>query len=313
MGAIPPGVSGNFGSFAIEGRPQAAERELPALDQGQTSWKIDVSRDYFRVTGVPLKEGRGFAATDTPGAPPVVVVNEALARKFFGGESALGHRVTNYTGDDWATIVGVVGDMHQNGLDREVYPRSFAVTSKWRTLRLTPRTNLLIRVANDPAALIPTLQRVVAAMDPDQPVFDVKTMEQRLDGFARVAPVRRGADRDVRADRHVPGFDRSVRSDVVPGDAEDFGDRDPAGAGRATRSSGAVNFARGFIAGFDRTCARRGRSAWFEPLSGNVALRGGDAGCGDVRVCGAGVIRCGGGGVLCAGSTRSSRRRSHSA
>ncbi len=175
IGAIPPGISGNVGLFAIEGRPE------PPMGQGPSSWKIDVSRDYFRVLGVPLKEGRMFAPTDSPDAPLVVVVNEALARKFFGGESALGHRVTSYTSDDWATIVGVVGDIHQGGLDQEAAPTAYRSFEQVEDVSLTPRTNLLIRVSNDPAALMPTLERVVAAMDPDQPVFDVKTLQQRLD------------------------------------------------------------------------------------------------------------------------------------
>jgi putative ABC transport system permease protein len=175
IGAIPPGISGNFGIFAIEGRP-----ELP-LGQGPTSWKIDVSLDYFRVLGVPLKEGRAFARTDFKDAPLVVVVNEAFARRFFGGESALGYRVTSYTSDDWATIVGVVGDFHQAGLDQEVAPVAYRSFEQVADVSMTPRSNLLIRVSNDPAGLIPTLERVAAGMDRDQPVFDTKTLQQRLD------------------------------------------------------------------------------------------------------------------------------------
>jgi len=175
IGPIPPGISGNFGIFAIEGRPD------PPLGQGPTSWKLDVSLDYFRVLGVPLKEGRTFARTDSQDAPLVIVVNEAFARQYFRGESALGHRVTSYTNDDWATIVGVVGDFHQAGLDQEVAPVAYRSFEQVADVSMTPRSNLLIRVANDPAGLILTLERVAAGMDRDQPVFDAKTLEQRLD------------------------------------------------------------------------------------------------------------------------------------
>jgi putative ABC transport system permease protein len=174
IGAIPPGIAGNYGIFAIEGRPAA-------LGQGQSSWKIDVSLDYFRVLGVPLKEGRAFERMDSPDSPLVVVVNEAFARKFFDGESALGHRVTSYTNDDWATIVGVVGDIHQGGLDQEAAPTAYRSFEQVADVSMTPRSNLLIRVSNDPAALIPTLDRVVAGIDRDQPVFDAKTLQRRLD------------------------------------------------------------------------------------------------------------------------------------
>ncbi len=178
VGAIPPGRSGNFGSFAIEGQPHLTP------DQMLNTAMIDVSVDYFRTLGVPLVRGRPLAATDSADAPLVVVVNEAFVQKFLPHADPLGKRVSTKPGDEsdpgWAEIAGVVGDTRQAGLDHSVTPTLYRTFEQEPNPLVTPRTNLLIRVARDPAALIPALQRLVAGMDPDQPVFDVQTLEQRL-------------------------------------------------------------------------------------------------------------------------------------
>lgn len=177
VGAIPPGTGTNSGVFVIENHP------LPAPGQAPISAFVDVSLDYFRTLGVPLVQGRLLASSDSAGAPLVVVVNQAFVRKFFPGENPLGQHISTNGLDEadrgWAEIVGVVGDVHQAGLDQDVAP------SYYRPYQQDPRpslsrSNLLIRVASNPAALIPTLDRIVAGIDPDQPVFDAKTLEQRL-------------------------------------------------------------------------------------------------------------------------------------
>lgn len=177
IGAIPPGDRGNSGVFIVENRP------LPAPGQAPMSSFVDVSVDYFRTLRVPLVEGRTLASSDSGDAPLVVVVNQAFVRKFFPGEGALGHRISTKAIDEpdrgWAEIVGVVGDVHQAGLDQEVAP------AYYRPFQQDPRaplfrSNLLIRTAKDPAALIPAVERIVAGIDHDQPVFDIKTLERRL-------------------------------------------------------------------------------------------------------------------------------------
>lgn len=188
IGAVPPGLAGNSGYFVIEGQP------LPAPGQAPRSDLIDVSLDYFRVLGVPLTQGRAFQSSDTttsntilsnPGdAPLTVLVNEAFARNFLPGENPLGHRVSTKALNDpdrgWAEIVGVVGDIRQTGLDQDVTPTTYRLIQTEQSPILR-RTNLLIRTANNPAALIPTLEKVVAGIDPDQPVFDAKPLQKRLD------------------------------------------------------------------------------------------------------------------------------------
>jgi putative ABC transport system permease protein len=177
IGALPPGISGNSMLFRIDNQP------APERFDGPRTWLIDVSADYFRTLGVPLIEGRTLSATDRDGSPLVVVANEAFARKFFPGQSPIGHRVSTIPGDvsdpRWAEIVGVVGSIRQAGLDQDVTPtlyRSFLQ----EPLPVLARANLLVRASGDATLLTSSIGQVLASMDRDQPIFDVKTMEERL-------------------------------------------------------------------------------------------------------------------------------------
>ena len=177
IGGIPPGLAGNYGLVAIQGRPEPARGQEPNAQQ------LDVSPDYFHALNIPLLEGRPLSAADSIGAPLVVLANEAFARKYFPGESALGHRVSTIQLDPqdpgWAEIVGVVGNMRDRGLDQDVTPALYRPFLQERVPMLT-RANLLIRASHDPAPLTPSLEKLVTSMDRDEPVFDTKTMEQRL-------------------------------------------------------------------------------------------------------------------------------------
>ncbi len=177
IGGIPPGITGNLGRFEIEGQPE------PPRGQEVMAAIVDVSPEYFRVLNVPLLEGRGLSAADAEGSRLVVVVNQALARKYFPGQSAVGHRVSTIAADPhdpgWAEIVGVVGNIRQMGLDQDVMPtRYFPYLQE--PLPFLARANLLVRTSRDPIAMLPTIEKLVAGMDRDQPVFDAKTMERRL-------------------------------------------------------------------------------------------------------------------------------------
>ena len=154
------------------------------MGKAPNSGLIDVSADYFRVLGVPLLRGRAFQASDTSDARPLtVLVNEAFVRKFFPEENPVGHRVStnplNESDRGWAVIIGVVGNIRQTGLDQDVSPTIYRVIQSERRPVLT-RTDLLIRTSGSPAALIPALEKVVAAIDRDQPVYDAKNLQQRL-------------------------------------------------------------------------------------------------------------------------------------
>jgi putative ABC transport system permease protein len=164
----------NSTNFTIEGRPVpvgAESIEVP-LDAVTTS--------YFKVMGIPLIEGREFDEHDVPTSPPVAIINQTFARRFFPNEDPIGKRyVYGGPGPDnnsWITIVGVVGDMRRTGFDRPVRPETFLPQGQNPDSGLT----IVARTKGDPAALAGALRNEVWAIDRDQSVYDVKTMRQVL-------------------------------------------------------------------------------------------------------------------------------------
>src|SRR5262249_33084332 len=97
----------------VEGRPSSHNFHEPGTPVGE------VTPDYFRAMGIPLRAGRYFTENDNADAPRVLLLNEALARKLFPGEDAVGKRVNA------ATVVGVVGDVRHSGLDQAVTPEMY--------------------------------------------------------------------------------------------------------------------------------------------------------------------------------------------
>jgi putative ABC transport system permease protein len=169
VSGMPIGNAGNFGNLQIENRPSAPRGQEPKTGM------IEVSPDYFKVLGVPLLQGRLLTGRDESDAARVVVANEAFVRQFFPGESPLGRRImANPMGEQiWDEIVGVVGNIRQGGLTRDVSPTIYRVSLEGGSL--------LVHSASDPMALIPAIEKLVASIDRDQPVYDVRTMQRRLD------------------------------------------------------------------------------------------------------------------------------------
>ena len=163
----------NSTNFTIEGRPASRDvsnAEVP-LDA--------ITPDYFRVMGIPLTRGRAFTAQDVVTAPPVVIVNESMARRFWPGEDPLGKRFKY--GDleseaPWTTIVGVVGDMRRTGFDAPVRYETFLPLAQTAYGSMT----LVVRTTGEPLSLAPAIRSAVRAIDPDQPVYQVRSMDQLL-------------------------------------------------------------------------------------------------------------------------------------
>ena len=160
--------SSNF--VRIEGRAP-----LPP-GQALRAGRRNVSADYFRAIGIPLKRGRAFTPADTAEAQRVLVINEAMARSFFAGEDPVGKRVRTGDKSPWVEVVGVVGDVRHRGLDVDTRPEMFFPQLQTPSRQMT----LVVRAAGDPEALAAPLRERVRAIDPDQPVGNVKTMEAWL-------------------------------------------------------------------------------------------------------------------------------------
>lgn len=168
--ALPLGGTGMGGMFQVEGRPPAP----PSVD---SIVMFDmVNADYFRVLGIPLRSGRFFTAQDRRGAPGVIIVNEALARRYFPDEDPVGKRINTGGQSEWLTIVGVVGDVHVAGVAREVWPQYYQPYLQAGC----PRMSIVVRTAGDPLRLAAAVSSQISGLDRDQPVFDIGTLEQRL-------------------------------------------------------------------------------------------------------------------------------------
>jgi len=174
-GAVNPlPFSGNnsSGSFLIEGVNVPAGATAPHADQRV------VSPDYFKAMGIPLRRGRLLTDADREGAPLAVVIDDACARQYWKGQDPIGrHLRLTGASSPWATVVGIAGHVRHNALDDQ----SRKATFYWSYLQ-KPAQSLafVVHTANDPRPLANAVESAVSSLDKDVPVFDVKTMDQRV-------------------------------------------------------------------------------------------------------------------------------------
>ncbi|HYT65141.1 MAG TPA: ABC transporter permease [Vicinamibacterales bacterium] len=147
-----------------------------------------VSADYFRTLGIPLVAGRALTPADRADRPPVTVISESAARRYWPGESALGKRVWfgGTTGpfadrSRAVEIVGVVGDVKYEAVD---WPNSTGRPEFYTSyLQFSyPDTMVMVKTRGSTSALVPALRRAVASVDPALPIYDVLTLDDRVSG-----------------------------------------------------------------------------------------------------------------------------------
>ncbi len=144
-----------------------------------------VSDDYFRTLGIGLVQGRTFGPEDAPEAPPAVVVNETMARRYWPRGGAVGARirVSPHTAERWGVVVGIVRDVRVDPALPAPGPMVYA--SERQDFSWAGR-DFLVRTAGDPLALLRPVQRELAALDPEVPLRDPATlraiMDERLAG-----------------------------------------------------------------------------------------------------------------------------------
>jgi putative ABC transport system permease protein len=172
---VPLSTSYDYITVAIIGRPQPAAGE-------RTPDAIPTIADtgYFRALRIPLLEGRMFGPEDRPTSPRVAVVNREFVQRYLRGQPAIGERITFGNPSDstqWLTIVGIVGTTRLAGVGKDSYPQVFAPFSQ------TPNGSMyvVLRTAGNPLAVVSSVRRDVTAVDPTQPIADIRSMEQRVD------------------------------------------------------------------------------------------------------------------------------------
>jgi putative ABC transport system permease protein len=174
--AVPLTWKGGTNGFTVEGaEPQP----------GQDANTRQVSAGYMETMNINLRQGRFFDDHDDMQSQPVTIINETMARQYWPGESALGKRFKVGSIEDqvpWITIVGIVGDIKEMGL--EAPPKAemfFPYQQLPRVLWNMPR-DLTVRTTGDPLSLVTAVRQAVWSVDPAQPVSNVRTMEDILSG-----------------------------------------------------------------------------------------------------------------------------------
>jgi putative ABC transport system permease protein len=171
----PLPLSGNNAiiTFQIQGR------EVPKSEAPSADIKV-VSTGYFRTLAIPLINGRDFNDHDDAKSPGVVIVNQEFARRYFPNENPIGKHITpgasNHGNPQPREIVGIVGNVKSRRLDSDTIAEYYIPNSQlnFGSMTVCLRTNV------DPHTLTPAVRSVVSSMDPDLPLYDIKTMEEYL-------------------------------------------------------------------------------------------------------------------------------------
>ena len=167
---LPMAGSGGTTTFIFEGRPAPPTGQYP-----EANFRI-ASPDYFTTMKIPLARGRIFNARDRADAPRVAVINETMARLYFPNEDPVGKRLLRPDGTNPTEIVGVVGDVKHFGLEDEAEGYLYLPHAQNATGTLA----LVLRTQGDTQQMAALVRREVLALDKDQPVVDIKNMEQRV-------------------------------------------------------------------------------------------------------------------------------------
>jgi putative ABC transport system permease protein len=156
--------------FVTEENPSPPPNETP-----DGNYQV-IGPDYFRAMGIPLRQGRFFSREDTQQSMRVVIVNEELARRQWPGQNPIGKHLKLYEkGKPWLTVVGVVGNVRSQWPTPDFFQEFYLPYTQY-PWDLAPR-NFVVRTSINPTSLAAAIQREVAALDKDQPVSDVRTLE----------------------------------------------------------------------------------------------------------------------------------------
>jgi len=175
---LPFTNGGGTSGFALEGKPTP-----PGGPYNDANDRI-VTPDYLRTIGARVIAGRGIRESDGADSPPVALINQTMAKKYWPGEDPMGRRF-KLGGDSsptpWITIVGIVADIRQFALDVPARPEMyFSYRQPAASFGYFSPRDLAVRVAGDPLNLAPAIRKVIAAVDKDQPVSRVQPMQNLL-------------------------------------------------------------------------------------------------------------------------------------
>lgn len=164
---------GRFGVRAVEGQPPESRDRWSAL-----TWTT-ISGNYFQTLGVPLVRGRFFLDRDRRDSPPVVIINESMARRYWPGQEAVGKRIKGFDArgrnDEWVTVVGVVRDVHSRGLERAPMAQIFEAQAQ----SLDETENLIVS-AGATTGIGEAIRHTIRDLDGTAVLSDVTTLDRQL-------------------------------------------------------------------------------------------------------------------------------------
>ena len=172
---LPVVLTGGTNVYAVEGHP-------PLTGQEPVAHVRVITPEYLQTMEIPLRQGRYFDKQDYAGSPPVAIISETLARLHWTNESPIGKRIKLNWYDSpspWVQIVGVCSDVRQDGLDQapsaDIYFHYQQNPTEW----MAPR-ELVIRTTTEPQSLVAAVRREIRAVDQDEAVYRIRTMEEIL-------------------------------------------------------------------------------------------------------------------------------------
>jgi putative ABC transport system permease protein len=166
---LPSGWSWQTGSFSIENVPPRRDEQLWAGMQA-------VTPDFFRTLRLPLRSGRFLGHQDGADAPPVAVITETMARRYWPDSDPVGRRIRFAANDPWRTIVGVAGDIRQNTFDDTFRPTAYVPIAQ-----APPQSaGFILRTSRDPTSFADAARAALQSVDRDQPAYDIRTLQQLI-------------------------------------------------------------------------------------------------------------------------------------
>jgi putative ABC transport system permease protein len=171
---LPLGQQNDREYFTVENRP------MPAGETLVTDFRR-VSPQYFGAMGIPLRRGRQLSEHDADSAPPVILIDETLAHRYFPNEDPLGQRLSLW--GKWRQVAGIVGQVHHYGLDKQPEPTIYAPYEQMPDKAMV----LVVRTTADTQSVVHAVKQAVWSVDSRQPVFQIRSMDEYL-SLADTAP-----------------------------------------------------------------------------------------------------------------------------
>jgi predicted permease len=182
-----------LGSWSSDNSSMTVDGRLPDVPNGgsRTVRSNVIGPGFFTTLGVPILQGRDFADSDTASSPPVGIINQQFAERFFPNQTPIGHKVGTEDGQYQMTVVGVVKDHKYRSIDEDPIPMAWYMYAQ---IPIIGKMDIELRVHGDPLAILPSARRVVQQMDPNLALIKPMTQRAQFDTtisnqlmFARLA------------------------------------------------------------------------------------------------------------------------------